>query len=410
MLPLQGLRVLDLGWVWAGPMAVCYLADLGAEVIKLEHSERLDNSRLRGAPIIDGKKFSIPGKSIELGPFYHNSNRHKLSARLNLKHPKGAELFRALTAKSDVVLENFTPGTMEELGLDYPALARIKPELVMISLSTAGQTGPIADLRGYAPVISAYSGMEALVGYEGEPPTGMLNFGLNDSSSGVHALFAMLAALLYREETGQGQYIDMSQMEVGAAPLAEAMLEYQFNGTLMQSIGNRHRLYCPHGVFPCAGEDRWIAVSVEHDDHWQALRTALGDPEWTRDDSCRTAAGRLAARSRLEAELARWTATRSREAAVKQLVAAGVPATPVLSMEEQFADPHFAARQMRQQTVHPLLGEEMLYRLPWQMSATSTSIRGSAPQLGEHDDYVYGDILGLDIETIRDLQQQQIIY
>lgn len=402
--------MLDLGWVWAGPMAVCYLADLGAEVIKLEHTERLDNSRLRGAPIINGKKFSIPGKSIELGPFYHNSNRHKLSARLNLKHPKGAELFRALAAKSDVVLENFTPGTMEELGLDYPALARLKPDLVMISLSTAGQTGPIADLRGYAPVISAYSGMEALVGYEGEPPTGMLNFGLNDSSSGVHALFAMMAALLYREETGQGQYIDMSQMEVGAAPLAEAMLEYQFNGTLMQSIGNRHRLYCPHGVFPCAGEDRWIAVSVEHDDHWQALRTALGDPEWMRDDSCRTAAGRLAARSRLEAELARWTATRSREAAIELLVAAGVPATPVLSMEEQFADPHFAARQTRQQTVHPLLGAEMLYRLPWRMSATSTSIRGSAPQLGEHDDYVYGDILGLDIETIRDLQQQQIIY
>jgi len=410
MLPLQGLRVLDLGWVWAGPMAVCYLADLGAEVIKLEHTERLDNSRLRGAPIINGKKFSIPGKSIELGPFYHNSNRHKLSARLNLKHPKGAELFWALTAKSDVVLENFTPGTMEDLGLDYPALARVKPDLVMISLSTAGQTGPIADLRGYAPVISAYSGMEALVGYEGEPPTGMLNFGLNDSSSGVHALFAMLAALLYREETGRGQYIDMSQMEVGVAPLAEAMLEYQFNGTLMQSIGNRHRLYCPHGVFPCAGEDRWIAVSVEHDDHWQALRTALGDPEWARDDSCRTAAGRLAARTRLEAELASWTIAQPREAAVRQLVDAGVPATPVLSMEEQIEDPHFAARQLRQKTAHPLLGEEMLYRLPWQMSATSISIRGSAPQLGEHDDYVYGDILGLDIETIRDLQQQKIIY
>ncbi|HMM73508.1 MAG TPA: CoA transferase, partial [Rhodocyclaceae bacterium] len=160
--PLSGVRVLDLGWVWAGPMAAAFLADLGAEVIKIEHSERLDNSRLRGAPIVDGKKLRIPGKSIELVPLFHNLNRHKLSARLNIRDERGADLFRQLAAKSDVVLENFTPGTLAALGLDYAALAREHGELIMISLSTAGQFGPIADLRGYAPVISAYSGLEAL--------------------------------------------------------------------------------------------------------------------------------------------------------------------------------------------------------------------------------------------------------
>ncbi|MCC7184297.1 MAG: CoA transferase [Rhodocyclaceae bacterium] len=410
MLPLHDLRVLDLGWVWAGPMAACWMADLGAEVIKLEHSERLDNSRLRGAPIIDGRKMSIPGKSIELGPFYHNANRHKLSARLNLKHPRGAELFRALAAKSDVVIENFTPGTLAELGLDYASLARIKPDLVMVSLSTAGQSGPISDLRGYAPALSAYAGLDALVGYEGEPPSGMPNVGLNDPSSGAHAMLALLAALIRRDRTGQGQYIDLSQLEVGVAPLAEAALEYQFTGKVMQSVGNGHRLHCPHGIFPCAGDDRWVAVSVENERHWRALCAVMGEPEWADRDRYRDAAGRVAERPLLEAELARWTAAHTREAVVEQLVGAGVPATPVLTIEEQYVDPHLAARQLRQTTIHPLSGEERLYRLPWRMSAADTGIRGSAPQLGEHDDYVYGEILGLDVSTIRGLQQDRVIY
>ena len=407
--PLAGVRVLDLGWVWSGPMAAAYLADLGAEVIKLEHSDRLDNSRLRGAPIIDGKKLSIPGKSIELGPYFHSVNRHKLSARLNLKHPEGAELFKALVKKSDVVLENFTPGTLKDLGIDYAELARLNPGLVMISLSTAGQFGPIADMRGYGVTISAYSGLESLVGYPGEAPIGMMNIGLNDPSAGTHALFALLVALYHREETGEGQYIDLSQIEVGTAPLAEAMLEYQFDGTVPGPAGNGHRLHCPHGVFPCAGNDRWVAISVESPDHWAAFRSALGNPPWARDASLDAAAARRSKREEIESRLGDWTRERDRDEVVRELVDSGVPATPVLDIFEQFDDPQFQQRRLRQTVTHPLLGEEHLYRMPWQMSATPLDITGSAPQLGQHDQYVYGEILGLSAEEIRKLQQQKIV-
>lgn len=409
-LPLTGLRVLDLGWVWSGPMAAAYLADLGAEVIKLEHSDRLDIARLRGAPTINGKKVSIPGKSIELGPYYHSVNRHKLSARLNLKQPEGAELFKALVRKSDVVVENFTPGTLKDLGIDYQQLSGLRPDLVMISLSTAGQTGPISDMRGYGVTLSAYSGLESLVGYPGEDPVGMMNIGFNDPSAGTHALFALLAALYHREQTGEGQYIDLSQLEVGAAPLAEAMLEYQFTGTVPGVSGNGHRLHCPHGIFRCAGEDRWVAISVEQERHWDGLQAATGNPQWAADPVLRNEAGRRAAKQSVESGLAAWTRERDREDVVDRLVGYGVPATPVLNIEEQFADPHFCARGLRQKVMHPLLGEEELYRLPWQMSATPVSIRASAPQLGEHDQYVYGTILGLSAEEIRRLRQEKIIY
>lgn len=408
--PLSGVRVLDLGWVWAGPMAAAFLADLGAEVIKIEHSERLDNSRLRGAPIVDGKKLRIPGKSIELVPLFHNLNRHKLSVRLNIRDERGADLFRQLAAKSDVVLENFTPGTLAALGLDYMALAREHGELIMISLSTAGQFGPIADLRGYAPVISAYCGLEALIGYENEAPNGMMNFGLNDSSSGVHALFALLVALWHREQTGQGQYIDLSQMEVGAAPLAEAMLDFQFSGQAPQPAGNGHRRHCPHGIFPCAGDDSWVAISIEDDGQWPALCMAIGEGDWAHRADLAGQAGRMSARAEIEARLAEWTAGRSRESVLAELVPLGVPATPVLSVEEQFDDAHYAARGVRQAVSHPIMGEELLYRLPWRMSATDLTLSASSPELGAHDAYVYGQILGLDAQSIERLREEKVIY
>lgn len=408
--PLSGVRVLDLGWVWAGPMAAAFLADLGAEVIKIEHSERLDNSRLRGAPIVDGKKLRIPGKSIELVPLFHNLNRHKLSARLNIRDERGADLFRQLAAKSDVVLENFTPGTLAALGLDYAALAREHGELIMISLSTAGQFGPIADLRGYAPVISAYSGLEALIGYENEAPSGMMNFGLNDSSSGIHALFALLAALWHREQTGQGQYIDLSQMEVGTAPLAEAMLDFQFSGKAPNPTGNGHRRYCPHGIFPCAGEDSWVAISVEDDGQWPALCMVIGENDWAHRADLVGHAGRMSARAAIEARLAAWTAGQSRESVLAELVPRGVPATPVLSIEEQFEDAHYVARGVRQVVSHPIMGEELLYRLPWQMSGTDLTLSASSPELGAHDAYVYGQILGLDAQSIERLREEKVIY
>ena len=408
--PLEGVRVLDLGWVWAGPFAAGFLADLGAEVIKVEHTQRLDNARLRGAPTFDGKLFRIPGKSIELGPFYHEVNRHKFSIRLNIKTEEGADLLRDLVAESDVVLENFTPGTLAKLGLDYAALKTIRPDLVMISLSSAGQSGPIADLKGYAPVLSAYSGLESLLAYPGEAPVGMLNFGLNDMSAGIHALYAILAALHHRQKNQQGQYIDFSQLEVGASAIADAMIVSQWNGNqpATQNTINPHPLFTPHGHFQCAGSDQWLAISVEDDAQWQQLKKIVGDPVEWRD--IHTLDDRRKHEVKIEAHLNVWTAEQNRDEIADLLNEFGVPATPLLSIEEQFKHPHFISRQLRQTAKHSLLGEINLYRIPWQMSNIPLDIHGSAPLLGEHDDYVYGQILGLDESTIKQLKKQKVIY
>jgi len=407
-LPLEGLRVIDLGWVWSGPMVGYMLADMGAEVIKLEHSERLDNTRLRGSPTIEGKK--VEGKSIELGPYYHNLNRNKLSVRLNLKHPKGIELFKALVKASDILIENFTPKALSKLGLDYENLKEVRPDLIMLSLSTAGQDGPISDMLGYAPVISSLSGLESLVGYEGEPPLGMMSFGLSDPNAGTHAFFAIMVGLYHRERTGEGLYIDMSQFEASCALLGEALLEYQINGKIMGPQGNHHNKQSPHGIYPCKGKDQWVAVSVDSDECWEDLRYAMGDPDWAKDADLQKENGRLIRRRELDEKLAVWTTNYSREEIVKTLQVHGIAAVPVLSMEEQYKDRHYQYRRIHQEVTHPLLGKELLFAVPWRLSETPGIIRKSAPLFGEHDNYVYETVLGLSPEDVQKLKEEKVVY
>jgi crotonobetainyl-CoA:carnitine CoA-transferase CaiB-like acyl-CoA transferase len=407
-LPLEGLRVIDLGWVWSGPMVAYIFADFGAEVIKLEHSERLDNSRLRGSPIINGKK--VQGESIELGPYYHNVNRNKLSIRLNLKHPKGRELFKELVKVSDVIIENFTPDALKKLGLGYESLRKVKPDLVMLSLSTAGQEGPISDMRGYAPVISSYSGLESLVGYEGELPLGMMTFGLSDPNAANHGFFAAMVALYYRERTGEGVYIDMSQLEASCAILAEAMLEYQMNGRIMGPQGNQHRIQSPHGIYPCNGEDRWVAISIDSDENWRRLVEIMGNPDWAKDPTLQELNGRLTKRKIIDRGLGEWTSQLDREEIVRTLQAQGIAAMNVSTVEEQYTDIHLQHRGVRQEVIHPLLGRELLTSVPWNLSETPGAVRKSAPLLGEHDEYVYCSILGLSSSDIEKLKGEKIIY
>ena len=313
------------------------------------------------------------------------------------------------------MLENFTPGTLTKLGLDYASLKAVRPDLIMISLSSAGQSGPIADLKGYAPVLSAYSGLESLLAYPGESPVGMLNFGLNDMSAGIHALYSILVALHHRRNSQQGQYIDFSQLEVGACAAAEAIIDQQWNGSDQKTMQkkesqttNPHPLFTPHGHFRCAGSDQWIAISVESDEQWQQLKKAVGNPvQWHTINSL---SERRTDEAGIEQQLTRWTATQNRDQLADLLNELGVPATPLLLIEEQFKHPQFASRQLHRKTKHSLLGEIDLYRIPWQMSGIPLDIYGPGPLLGEHDNYVYGDLLGLKKTTIEQLKQQKVIY
>jgi len=406
-LPLTGYRVLDLGRVWTGGMIGYILANLGAEVIKVEHIDNLDNTRLRGKPTINGIK--VDGNAIELGPYFHNLNRDKLSITLNLKSPKGSELFKSLVKKSDIVTENFAAGTLTKLNLNYNSLKEIKPDLIMISVSPAGQEGPRSNFKGYAPIISSFSGLELLVGYVGDSPTGMMNFGISDPNSAAQAIFALIAAIYYREETGKGQYIDMSQMEACLVLLGEPIMEFQMNNRIMTHKGNYHSIHCPHGIYPCKGKDKWIAISVESDQAWRNFSRAIGNPSWASQKTFVSQKRRLENRHFIDKKVAEWTSGLLVEDAVKMLVKHDIAAQAVLRVEEQFNDPNFRYRKLHKKVSHPLFGKEVLFNIPWRMSNTRPAIHKSAPLLGEHNEYVYKEVLGISDKEFKNLKKDRVI-
>lgn len=406
--PLDDIRVLDLSWVWSGPMVGYILAEFGAEVIKVEHSQRLDNVRLRGAPIINGKKIS--GPSIEVGPYFHNLNRNKLSITLNLKKTKGVQLFLDLVKQSDVLIENFTPETLPKLGLDYQTLSNYRPELIVLSLYGMGKSGPLANVRAYAPIISSLTGIEYLIGYEGEAPLGMMNFGLSDPNAAMQGVLAVLGALLQRDDTGQGVHIEISQLEAALNLMGEAMLEYQMSGTIPGSLANHDRNQAPHGIYPCKGKDQWIAISAASDDQWDKLANAIAGPNRAFPGEWSTVQGRIRNRNQIDEVISAWTAHFTKEQLFGVLQEQGVPAAPVLSMEEVNMNEHLCYRRLRQKAIHPYLGEELLYSVPWNFNGFEGDIRRSAPLLGEHNSYVFGELLGLSEEQLQLLVKDKIIY
>lgn len=405
--PLEHVRVLDFSWVWSGPLVTSILAEFGAQVIKVEHGKRLDNSRLRGRPLRDGKP--VEGPSIETGPYFHQTNHDKLSITVNLKSPEARKLLDELVGISDVVVENLSPGALDRVGLGYQRLSAINPKLVYLSMSAAGQTGPLSGLRAYAPIMSSYCGFETLLGYPQEAPIGMMNFGYGDPNAAVHGLLPLLAALLEVEQTGQGQHIDMSQLEALLSVIAEPIIDRLMNGRDAQPTGNLHPRMAPHGIYPAAGTDRWVSIAVADDTQWQALLDRMGRPSWGERADWRTAAGRLQARTVIDRELARWTAGQETAALVEMLRGAGIACSPVQDVDAQWEDPHFRARGVRVETTHPITGNEWLYHAPWRMENHPPEIRASAPLLGQHNEYIFGELLKLPRDRITQLQADGVL-
>ena len=398
--PLAGLRILDLGWVWSAPQVGGILAQFGAEVIKVEHGGRPDNTRLSGRVFKNGQ--TVEGVTTEMSPMYHQINRGKLGLTLNMKEPRAVELARELARTSDIVLENMSPGAIERTGLGYGALRSLNPRTIMLAMSGAGQFGPLADMRTYAPVMSSFVGLEALVGYAGEPSLGALMFALGDPNAALHGLLAALAALLRRDATGEGCYIDLSQTEALLATLSPYLLSAQISGQQPPTSGNAHPDYAPRGIYPAAGTDRWLSVSVTSDAQWQALAGLLAG-EWAMDGKYRTAAGRLADRAALDGALAGWSRHRDRDDLVRRLREAGVPAAPVQSIEEIWRDPQYGARRLTDRVELPYMGEEDLFRPPWLFSDLAPAPAGRGPGLGEHNRVILTGRLGLSDAEIDDL-------
>ncbi|MDA9975723.1 CoA transferase [Alphaproteobacteria bacterium] len=300
--PLTGLRVLDFGWVWSAPWVGAILGELGAEVIKVEYGKRPDNLRLAGRVMRNGAV--VEGPSMEMSPMYHQINHGKLGITLNTKKPAAVELIKWLAALSDVIIENMSPGSLERSGLGYANLSAIKPDIVMLAMSVAGQHGALSTMRAYAPTMSSFVGMEALVGYRGESHIGALNFALSDPGASTHALAPLLAALHRAQATGEGCYIDFSQIESLLGTLRPYLLDNQVNGRQPPPLGNGHASMAPHGLYPAAGEDRRLTLSVRDDAGWLRLTEVVIGETWASDQRLRMTAGRLTHRVKLDADIA----------------------------------------------------------------------------------------------------------
>lgn len=397
--PLAGYRVVDFGWVWAGTLLGQVMGLYGAEVIKIESRRHLDGLRL-------GRVFEL-GEELEKNTFFQNLNRNKLSATIDISTADGIRLIKELVKKSDVVIENFAPGIMLKNSLDYASLAAVRPDIVMASLSPLGQYGPESNLVTYAPIISALSGIDSLIGYENELPFGFKH-AYADVVASLWGLFAVLTALRVRKTTGTGQYIDLSQGESVMPFIGEAFMDYFMNNRVAKPRGNRSLTAAPHGIYPCAGEDRWVAIAVKDETEWHSFCTALGNPDWTRNPSFASITNRITGAAEVDKFTSEWTRQRSDYEAAETLQGAGVAAAPVLNTEGTFLDPHFSEREAYVNVEHPVTGNTMLYNVPWKIEGLEQNWR-HAPLLGEHNDYVFGELLGLDKAEITRLIKAKVI-
>ncbi|HTQ01641.1 MAG TPA: CoA transferase [Casimicrobiaceae bacterium] len=404
--PLAGLRVLDLGWVWSAPWVGGILAEFGARVIKVEHGGRPDNTRLAGRPIRNGQK--VEGPTKEMSSMFHQINHGKLGITLNAKEPRAVELLKRLAADSDVVIENMSPGAMDRAGLGYDALRAVNPRIVYLSMAAAGQFGPLAQMRTYAPVMSSFVGLEALIGYRREPPIGSLNFAIGDPNASVHGLVALFAALSHTRRTGVGCYIDLSQIEAMLATLGPYVLSAQAAGRQPAPLGNAHPDMAPHGIYPAREPDTWLTVAVQDDRRWRALAALAGEP-WMDDARFASAEGRVARVDEIDAALRRWTATFPRDELVARLRSAGIASSPVSTIDEQWADANYAARAVKKRVQIPYYGEDDLFKAPWHFSDMSAVIDGSGPTLGQHNREVFCGMLGLSETEFAELAESGVI-
>jgi len=400
-LPLEGIRVADFTWVWAGPFCTLQLAHLGAEVIRIESAKRTCVTRLL-PPFADG----TPGPNRS--GYFNQYNQGKRSLALDLKHPDAVGVAKDLVARCDVVCENFAAGVMDRMGLGYEALRQRKPDLIMIALSGYGATGPESQFVSYGPAQVPLSGMSSLTGYAGWPPM-HVGISYGDPNGGMFGAAAVLAALLHRAATGEGQYIDLSQQETSVAVLAEGVLEQSLHGRQPPRDGNRDPHMAPHGVFRCAGEQRWVAIAVRDDAEWRRFATAIGRPALAEDPRYATLAARKRHEDELEALISEWTQPQPPEQVVATLQRERIPASLSMHSQDIAEDAHLAQSGFFVRLPHREVGTRLHLGIPWRMSDAECTVRRVAPCLGEHTDEVLRDVVGYGAERIAELRQRGVL-
>ncbi len=409
--PLAGTRILDFTWAWAGPHGTLLLSLLGAEVIKVESQQRLDHTRLRS--LMTGPVLTSPDHSS----IFMDLNAGKLGITLNLREPRAVEIARRVAGVCDVVTANMRPGTLERLGLGYEDMRAVKPDIIMLCSSAVGNTGPERTYAGYAPTFAALGGLSSITGHRDGPPSPLS--GAVDLRVGTTCALAVLAALYHRRSTGEGQFIDLSSTEAVSALIGSAFMEYAMNGRAPGHDGNRDHAMAPHNCYPCLpgeggsirgeGDQRWVTIAVGSDEEWHALCGVLGEDGLEIDPRFADVVSRWHHQEELDEIILAWTSGHTPEEAADTLQRAGVAAMPVLDGATLAQDPHLQARDSFSSVEHPLIGSRLSLGPPWRLSDTPAAVRGPSPCLGEHNSYVFGQLLGMPEAEIEALVRDGVL-
>ncbi|MEE8422186.1 MAG: CoA transferase [Dehalococcoidia bacterium] len=410
--PLEGLRALVLTHAWLGTFCTELLGLNGAEVIQVETRRRLDS--WRGGWVAQVPPGLVDVETAEHGwncSFLYNSvNLNKRCITLDLQTPEGIDIFRRLVPFADIVAENFSPRVMGNLGIDYEALRQLRPDLVMISLSAYGGSGPWRDTLGIGGTLEPTSGQSSLLGYRDSQP---LNSGqmLPDPIGGYYGYGAIVTALLHRARTGEGQYIDLSMQEANNTFIGDAQLEYEVTGNVRRRLGNRHLTFAPHGIYPARGsgrDRRWIALAAESEQQWDALCSVAGRPEWRDDPRFASNAARKEHEDALDEAIAAWTAGEDRDELAGRLSEAGLPAAPVLDGIEVASDAVFRERGVIEEVTHPEVGTRPQVGVPYHYSRTPARVTRPSPLIGEHSAEVLDEFLDIGAAEYQQLVEKGV--
>ena len=416
-LTLEGIRILDMTLVWAGPYATTLLSDLGAEVIRIE-STQFFPPLTRGAMAHPTPAFieripmfvaGLPNREVgqrpwNRWPLFNSHARNKLSMTVDMLKPEGKEVFDRLVAVSDVLIENNPTETMEKLGISYESLSQIKSDFIMLRMPGFGNTGAYKNYRAVAPMNEGVAGHNTLRGYPDMDATGVTSVYAADAASGAGGAFAVLSALNYRRRTGKGQLVELAQVEHFLPYLGQAIMDYTMNQRLQTSLGNRHP-YAIQGCYPCQGEDRWVCITIYNDADWDALCGVLGNPGWTQEVEFADPLTRLRRHDEIDQHIAEWTSQLDHNWVMETLQGAGVAAGQVLDQRDAYADRHLQERGIFEEVYQEDTGTHKYPGAPFKLAETPAKIRRGPVRLGEDNEYVYKTLLKYSDEEYAELEE-----
>jgi crotonobetainyl-CoA:carnitine CoA-transferase CaiB-like acyl-CoA transferase len=418
MLPLTGVRVIDFGLMLATPGGAMLLGDMGAEVIKVETTQRFLTWN-RGwqarpsketidvfLPYIGGFPNREPGdRPWNRYPIFQSHAKNKLSMTVDVTRPEGMDIFKRLVRVSDVVIENNSRDTMVKLGITYDMLKEVKSDIIYLRGSAFGDTGPYKDRRAMAMQVEALAGHDNLRGYPDMDPSSNTPVVPSDAAQAWQSAFAVLVALHYRNQTGKGQFIDISMVENFVSLMPQAIMDYTMNGRIQRTLGNRDHSAI-QGCYPCRGEDRWVNITISSDSDWKAFCKVLGNPPWTEDEKFSDSLSRRRNHDELDRHIEEWTRQHDNYAVMYMLQEGGIAAGPVINSRDAYNDAHLRERGFFEQIDHEDCGTYLHPGVMFKMSRTPLSVRRGPVRLGEDNEYVYKTVLGVSDEEYRHLEQE----